>query len=519
MVVVLGLAAAIAALSFLVQHRAAPELSDEGFVWYGAMWTARGDVPLRDFRSYDPGWYYWSAAWFHLLGSEGPIALRLAGAVALCAGLAAAMAALARAGAGAALLAAVGALHAVWIFSLGEVLNATVALLALATATALLERPTLRRHVLAGVFVGLAGVFGRNHGLYAGVSFFLLILLAPSPSSGPGRASRVAAWAAGIAAGASPLLVMALALPGFAGALADSVLFWFRVGHTNLPRPVPWPWRVELTSPSAVALGAWFLLVPVFFAGLALLLLRRPSWRSPPLMAALAVGACYLHYTFSRPDIYHLGRAAVHPLLFGTAALVVAAGAGRRVWGVLALAAVAGLSLPAVAPRHPLLMRLAAPGRFQRLTIGGDALWVVRADAVLIRAARRLRLEARGDLYVASTMPGLYPVLDQRAPVWDTYPLLPETERGQEEVIARLARLRVDAALVCPWEDAPDPGGWGFANTHRLVWSHLREHWKVAPEALPYDCRALTRAQASGGGAQRPEISASAASARPRPPG
>ncbi len=43
--------------------------------------TVHGAVPIRDFRSYDPGRYYWGAFWTKTFG-EGILALRISTAIA-----------------------------------------------------------------------------------------------------------------------------------------------------------------------------------------------------------------------------------------------------------------------------------------------------------------------------------------------------------------------------------------------------------------------------------------------------
>ena len=70
----------LVASAFLLQGGIGFSYSDEGFLWYGAVQTLAGNVPLLDFQSYDPGRYYWSAFWMMLFG-ESVLALR--GSVAL----------------------------------------------------------------------------------------------------------------------------------------------------------------------------------------------------------------------------------------------------------------------------------------------------------------------------------------------------------------------------------------------------------------------------------------------------
>jgi len=71
------LAFVLVAVSFLAVARAKIDLRDEGYLWYGAIAVAKGQVPMRDFQSYDPGRYYWAAPWLMLL-DHGIVPLRLA---------------------------------------------------------------------------------------------------------------------------------------------------------------------------------------------------------------------------------------------------------------------------------------------------------------------------------------------------------------------------------------------------------------------------------------------------------
>lgn len=81
---------------FLLLHDTGLNLGDEGYLWHNAQRTLEGGVPIRDFRSYDPGRYYWSALWFAWLG-PGLSSLRISLAAFQFLGLFAALLAIRRA--------------------------------------------------------------------------------------------------------------------------------------------------------------------------------------------------------------------------------------------------------------------------------------------------------------------------------------------------------------------------------------------------------------------------------------
>ena len=45
-------------------------LADEGYLLLGSNAVLDGQVPIRDFRAYDPGRYYWCALWLKFLGRK-----------------------------------------------------------------------------------------------------------------------------------------------------------------------------------------------------------------------------------------------------------------------------------------------------------------------------------------------------------------------------------------------------------------------------------------------------------------
>ena len=63
---------------FLIPGYAGLQLQDEGYLWYGTQRVMLGEAPVRDFMSYNPRRYYWSAAIRSSMSKNGIIALRLA---------------------------------------------------------------------------------------------------------------------------------------------------------------------------------------------------------------------------------------------------------------------------------------------------------------------------------------------------------------------------------------------------------------------------------------------------------
>ena len=74
-------AVSVTSLWFWLTWRYGFDLSDEGYYWYGAQRVIQGEVPMRDFMSYDIGRYYWAAFWMNIVGDDGIFGARLSAAI------------------------------------------------------------------------------------------------------------------------------------------------------------------------------------------------------------------------------------------------------------------------------------------------------------------------------------------------------------------------------------------------------------------------------------------------------
>jgi len=509
----LVLAAVLTGVVFLVQGRIDLNLADEGFLWEGVILTAHGKVPLRDFYSYDPGRYLWAAAWSKLLG-EGILALRLSTAIFQAAGLLCGLLAARRVLPRAWQLTLGGILLVVWMEPRHKLFEPALAMAAVYVAVLLIESPTPRRHLLAGVMVGFAGVMGKNHGGYLLLAYAILIAwlhlrrIAPAEPARLARLSRLSCdtglWIGGIVLGALPLLAMMACVPGFFSAYADSVLFFVHQGRTNFPLPVPWPWLGWPGSYAGLgwaavlhklALGAGFLLLPLTVAvALSFLAVttRETVHRRALLLAGGTVGAFYLHHAFSRSDAFHLCQ-SIHPVLLALLGLPAALEAARpdlrRIAAAVLALLLVFLSLFAAVPQAPLYLALTAQGagdHFVPFRVTGDALRVRQRTANILgelQAKIGSQVPAGEPVLAIPQLPGLYPILGRESPVSDFYPIWPAQGEKDETMLREIREKGVRWVIYSNYTENERPD-LQFPSTHPRVWSYLQASFERVDDPL-----------------------------------
>ncbi|HJQ82445.1 MAG TPA: hypothetical protein VKA21_00100 [Candidatus Binatia bacterium] len=490
------LAVALVGIAFLTHAHEDVDLLDEGYLWYGAIAVTEGQVPMRDFDSYDPGRYYWVAPWL-LLIDRGLVPLRLACFAFHLGGVACGLLVVRRLTRSWWALAGAGGLITLWLIP-AYMLNHTVALIGVWVAVLLIERRSLARHVLAGAYVGVATFFGRHLGLYAFVSFVLLQLVLWWKVDRRDGIRRALAFAGGGLLGYAPMLVMLAVVPGYRETVFDVLRRQLEQGTTNLARPVPWPWLGRTAWD--VAVGVFFVAAPLFYAlaaGWVALADGKALVRRRVLLGAALVGAPYLHYAFSRADIQHLAM-GIHPLLLGLLALPFAIGGRLRPLAVGLVAGVGALSLVAAGQANPYYQRVTAPaGWYVPFALGRWTMWTPWPVANFLRGAIRFNATMvrpdEGFLIIPKIGPGLYAILGRESPVWQIYFIHPHPEWWQRRMIDELERKHVDWVL---YEDVRTDGRpeLTFPLTHRLMWEYIQREFEAVPvDGLPPNVSLLAR--------------------------
>lgn len=497
---VLLIAIVLAGASFALQGYQGINLADEGFLWYGVQRTAAGEVPLRDFQSYDPGRYYWCAAGAAVFG-PGLVALRFSETIAQCVGLFFGLLAARRLTSNWSVLGVIGLMLTVWMFPAHKIFDHALLLAGIWMATRMVERPSRRRVIAAGAFVGLCTFFGRNHALYNGVAELGLLLLLCFKMRAEVPLSRIAAWSMGVIAGLTPLLLMLLFVPGFSASYEESIRAIFQNG-ANLSLPMPWPWRISFAgNPAFVAqrlvVGVLVVVLPIgYLAALCLCALRPAQFlkRHALFVACGAVGLLYLHHAFSRADISHFAQ-AIHPFTLGLLASPFLF--ARRPSYLLTVAAVLTfVGIFAAARQMPIYQRLNSPVAWVRCD-AVDGIYLRPGEKRLIDDLRQFAAAHIGPedgLLIAPSTPGLYAILNRVSPLWEIYFLFPSPKRQQEEMVRALKNKNVNWAIVS--NQATDQReDLRFSATHTLVWKYLKQNFQPVPDLrLPGSMTILRRA-------------------------
>ncbi len=481
----------IALAFFALKHGSVFNLSDEGYLWYGAQRTFAGEVPLRDFRSYDPGRYYWAALCFKFLG-PGLVSLRVSEAFFQWLGLFLGLLAARRAASSRLELAVLGVVLALWMEPDYKYFDCAIPCAAVYAGLKLLEKADGWSSWAAGTVAGLAVFLGRNHGLYLLAAFTLLGFCLSLRDGFSGK--KLGFCGFGLLCGTLPLAGMILGYPGFwEGFWSKSTLPILRSGKTNLALPLPWPWThfhlgLESMDGADTALGLFTLGVPLALLYWAFQSFRRMGKDGfDPLLASSALtGLPYLHYYFSRADYEHLG-VAIGPFWIAAFSQWGCRPRARLLAAVLALATT--LATAGVKSDFFFYWNAKAHWPFP-VELGRDVIRVPAWEAVMVKLAEsvKARLPAEETFLAYPHFPGLYAACGLKSPTWEIYDLFPESREEQEQVIREIQKARVHWAFIDN-EAIDGRDDLRFQNTNPIFCAYLLSHFKrVNVPFLPPDC-------------------------------
>lgn len=466
-------------------------LAGDGYLWYGTQRVLAGEIPLRDFMSYDPARYYLAAASTLLLGDRGPAAINLGMAFLGALAVWAAIRLIVRGGSSPWwywLPASIAII--VWMEPRIKLFDIVASVTLVASLAWLVEKATWRRCMVNGVVVGLVAIVGRNHGLYGAIAGAITLGYLAFAEKRIRLLPSAAGWSLGILIGYSPMLLAMLLVPGFTAALWASIHVYVEIGATNAPVPVPWPWRVlahglhGIPAWRSLLHGLLLLSMPLF--GVAVL--GVCAWRArvsgmtakPGLLAAAALSIPYVHHALGRADVAHLAQ-AMQPMLIGVLLLAAAFDAPRRAAagvGILAISLFIALPLQDAYQRWH-------EGNWVEAAIGSDTMQIPPKEAARVAALDQListYAPQDREFVAVPELAGAYALADRRAAVWNTYAVLPADEAIQQQEIARMQAEHPAFVLIEAMGDSP----YAYPRTHPRVYDFIaRNFTRLDASRLP----------------------------------
>lgn len=451
----------------------APLGADEGYLWYGTQRQLQGEWPHRDFKSYEPGRYFWCGLFARMIG-PGLASVRMATHAFLALALSLALMQMRVLGLGWQEVGAIALLLALWALPQHKQFEHGCLLLAWAACSGWLVAPSPVTAAVAGASVGVSAVFGFNLALYvAGALLLAVTAMLFTATLGVGG-FRFEWMLPGILAGMLPFLVM-LTDRRFARAFRERrIASVLRRGSSNLPLPCPWPGRAlppafQIPARSQAWRTMFLALLVVPPVALLAALLAPAGERSIALIVAASLAATASHHALARCDPAHLAQAA-GPMWLSIALLASSGLAPAMSTTVLVILCMASAWL--LWPQ--LVQGRGKPATLKRL-IGGLQISVDPATAGILDALTGHRDPTRDSwLFAAPAWPALYAILGLRAPAYDTFCLYPADALAQRAMFDQLRSAQVNVAVV---DNGPVDGReeLRFSRTHPRVWEMLCE--------------------------------------------
>ncbi len=455
LLIIFGVPLVLVSLLVLPFLRVGVDLADEGYLVFGTASLLDGNIPIRDFRAYDPGRYYWCGL-FALIVGRGYFATRIAMAVMMVIALSLLMSLIMTA-TGEALIGALSCgLALIWMQPRAKQIENCFVILSVLLLFNLTQDGTSFDYAALGATIGLSAFFGLNILVYICASSVLVGVLA----AGSLTAASLSSFAAGLGLGLLPVLAMVLMAKGYAREYwRRKVVALHQRGSANLKLPLPWLWArggtgFDLLSPARRrAFKTLFTLMPVLFlGGLSLPLMLGANTLTDPMrlvVAASGVGLVSFHHAVSRADLGHIFQ----PVLCLAMALT------GGIFAFLGPVGVVILLCPAVAgsvalvwtqqfhlPEYRKIRHALRP--FDCAT---DRLWLPAGLAAQMDQLQQIvqELTAKGEPILAVPVQiGLCTLFDRSHAAYDSFPVYPSEASARRTMMEDLERCRPKLLLI-----------------------------------------------------------------------
>ena len=470
---------------FTLQYRIADSLrADEGFLWYGSVRTALGDVPIRDFHSYQPGRYYWSAFWSYIFG-DSIIALRASTAIFQWIGLFFAFISLRGINNKRGFLLLVGLTITSCIMPHYKSFDAVIPVIGIFFLSNLIKNNSEKNNLILGVFTGFSAVMGANHGVYILVASLVTISIINTNPLSNRLFKSLSYFFIGVTAGFMPTIMMTLFIDGFFSAWVFSIERIFIYG-TNLQKPFIWPW--EVGSLKDFNTSILFITLPVMYIVTIILYLKDNKHnltKNGLLIASAIIGLVYVHRIYSRGTMFYLAS-CMPPFIIlisilpycvkNIPSLVNFSFKHSKIRYALIILIICGISISDYNnyfSRSDKPIEVAVGENILKTKRTGNADFI---NSIMEKSKKHIPDDAT--VFLAPNLPQYYVMMGKKSPTWEIYYVYPEPEFLQLDTIKQIEQNNTQYAIVgnIPWDRREELK---FKFTNHLVWDHIQANFQI----------------------------------------
>jgi hypothetical protein len=494
-------AGTLTAIVFCLQWNYGYDLGDEGWQWYLSQRVHLGEMPIRDFFSYDPGRYVWSAAWFKMLRSDGLFEQRFANTCFGLLGLTSAYIALRAAGMRRSVRLVTAVILALAMgYPLHKTYEQSLSLIGIsALAYALYSPDDSKNWWLPGLVTGFAAIIGRNSGLYIAVGSLLGVVTVLKLADMRTARRALFVYCTWVLIGYSPIILW-FALDGrFRTAMIESILF---TPYWQIPVAVPFPWRVtqsisgsyniQITAISwlCVTVSAIYIIYGARLIHSLVVSKWAIAFRQYALGAsALFLGLPFLHHAFYRGDFAHIAQGILPVFILAAAQVELTKNLiDASVTAVLITLAL--LSWVPSEPRGGAILRSRNGAVMAPYVVDGRTFYLDQREAAVLREVRRLQTVCKagdGQVVAMPYYPGLLAYLHRRSPYWEMYYLYRRSEPFQRQEIVQLQSYGTKVAIVNPNAAMDGKATLRIEATNPVLYTYIRSNFqkvKTSPDNL-----------------------------------
>ena len=204
----------IISLFYYPSIRVGYNYADEGYLYLGSLCLFKKLVPIRDFRAYDPGRYYWCVLWMKII-TNNIMTLRFAMSLVMISSLTLFAWLLFIATQQWPIIFIATLISFVWLKPYFKAFDIFFSIFASLTAFMIIYFSSVFVYFVAGIIVGSAMFFGLNLALYVGLTTVIAISISLLTSVNEIDLIVIPLGITGLGLGLSPSIIMLIKYHGY----------------------------------------------------------------------------------------------------------------------------------------------------------------------------------------------------------------------------------------------------------------------------------------------------------------